>query len=406
MTREEYMAAIRRRSEIRQEMETLQQTLARENRDMTDAERQQFAALRAEDDALMVGCVQYESERSSERSRQFAEQRAQDSTEVRFGRLMRSIVAGRGIPEDLAACRDEDGNFRFAYNRADEELRADPNIQQAASTKSVTPVYIQDYINELTPQTIIGQVGAHIQSGITGQWNFPTVKGLKATWYGENDAVTSQTMEFGVKTITPHRLPIRVDISNRAINQTAGAVYNIVTKTMRLKHTLALNEAFIAETAAANAPTSPLANIPEGNIIAATGGSSTLTRQLFLDLRSKVNEANVPVNAPCYIMDWKAYAELANTPIDKGSGRFLLDLSTNTIDGVRVIATSLCKKGTIYYGNFGYALVGQFGPMTMGIDNTSVSMLSTNSVAIVINSEWDFFAPYPEAFGKITYTVA
>ena len=47
MTREEYMAAIRRRSEIRQEMETLQQTLARENRDMTDAERQQFAALRA-----------------------------------------------------------------------------------------------------------------------------------------------------------------------------------------------------------------------------------------------------------------------------------------------------------------------------------------------------------------------
>ena len=399
MTREEYMAAIRRRSEIRQEMETLQQTLARENRDMTDAERQQFAALRAEDDALMVGCVQYESERS----RQFAEQRAADSTEVRFGRLMRSIASGRGIPEDLAACRDEDGNFRFAYNRADEELRSDPTIQQAASTKSVTPVYIQDYINELTPQTIIGQVGAHIQSGITGQWNFPTVKGLKATWYGENDAVTPQTMEFGVKTITPHRLPIRVDISNRAINQTAGAVYNIVTKTMRLKHTLALNEAFIAETAAANAPTSPLANIPEGNIIAATGGSSTLTRQLFLDLRSKVNEANVPVNAPCFIMDWKAYAELANTPIDKGSGRFL---STNTIDGVPVIPTSLCKKGTIYYGNFGYALVGQFGPMTMGIDTTSVSVLSTNTVAIVINSEWDFFAPYPEAFGKITYAAA
>ena len=223
MTREEYMAAIRRRSEIRQEMETLQQTLARENRDMTDAERQQFAALRAEDDALMVGCVQYESERSSERSRQFEEQRAQDSQEASFGRLLRSIASGRGIPEDLAACRDEEGNFRFAYNRADEQLRAD-TIQQAASTKNITPVYIQDYIRELTPQTIIGQVGARIQSGITGQWNFPTVKGLKATWYGENDAVTPQTMEFGVKTITPHRLPIRVDISNRAINQTAGAV--------------------------------------------------------------------------------------------------------------------------------------------------------------------------------------
>ena len=426
MTRQEYMAAIRRRSEIRQELGDLQQTLARENRDMNDAERAQFNALRAEDDSLMVGCTQYESARSSERSVQMAQSRREDRSEVNFARLLRSIVSGRGIPQDLAAQRDENGNFRFAYNRADEMLREDaggsagsgsgtgssgtpsatPVIQQAASTASITPVYIQDYIRELTPQTIIGELGARIQSGINGQWNFPTVKGLKATWYGENEEVLPQTMEFGVKTITPHRLPIRVDISNRAINQTGGAVRDIVVETMRLKHTLALNEAFVSETPAANAPTSPFKNIPTGNVLAATGAVSTLNRQLFLDLRSKVNAANVPVNSPAYLMSWNAYAALANTPIDKGSGRFVLDLATNTIDGVKVVASSLVKDGTIYYGNFGYAMVGQFGAMTMGIDTTSVSVLSTNTVAIVINSEWDFFAPYPEAFGKITYTVA
>lgn len=406
------MAAIARRQEIRQELETLQQTLARENRDMTDAERSQFNALRAEDDRLMVGCVQYESARSADRSRMLQDGHRNDDAQVNFARLLRSVVSGQGIPSDLNAMRDNEGNFRFSYNRADDALHAragesSGNIQQAGTAdgiNNITPIYVQDYIRELTPGTIIGEVGARIQSGISGQWNFPTVKGLKATWYGENDQVLPQTMEFGVKTITPHRLPIRVDISNRAIMQTGGAVRDLVVEQMRLKHTLALNEAFVAETAVTNAPKSPLSSIPTENVIAATGDVNTVTRADLLNLRAAVNKANVPVNAPAFVMSWDAYVALANQPIDKGSGRFVLDLATNTIDGVRVVCSNLIKDGTIYYGNFGYALVGQFGAMTMGIDTTSVSVLSTNTIAIVINSEWDFFAPYPEAFGKITYT--
>ena len=408
MTREEYRQATARRSEIRSEMSDLQGRLARENRPMTDEERSHFNEMRGEDDRLALECREYEIERSMERQNRAASVRQENNADVNFGRLMRSIASGRGVPEDLLNLRDAEGNFRFDYNHADAQLRAggtttDP-IQTAESAVSITPVYVQDYIKELTPATVIGQVGAKIQSGISGQWNFPTVKGLKATWYGENEAVKAQTLEFGVKTIKPHRLPIRVDISRRTINQTAGAVTSIVTEAMRVKHTLALNEAFVAASPASNAPTSPFAGITADNTIAAKGDITTLDRSLFLNLRSKVNAANVPVNAPAFLMDWNAYAQLANTPVDKGSGRFVLDLQTNTIDGVPVVASSLVPKGTVYYGNFGYALVGQFGNMTMGIDTGSVNVLSANVISIVINSEWDFFAPYQEAFGKITYT--
>lgn len=408
MTREEYRQATARRSEIRSEMSDLQGLLARENRPMTDEERSHFNEMRGEDDRLALECREYEIERSMERQNRAASVRQENNADVNFGRLMRSIASGRGVPEDLLNLRDAEGNFRFDYNHADAQLRAggtttDP-IQTAESAVSITPVYVQDYIKELTPATVIGQVGAKIQSGISGQWNFPTVKGLKATWYGENEAVKAQTLEFGVKTIKPHRLPIRVDISRRTINQTAGAVTSIVTEAMRVKHTLALNEAFVAASPASNAPASPFAGITADNTIAAKGDITTLDRSLFLNLRSKVNAANVPVNAPAFLMDWNAYAQLANTPVDKGSGRFVLDLQTNTIDGVPVVASSLVHKGTVYYGNFGYALVGQFGNMTMGIDTGSVNVLSANVISIVINSEWDFFAPYQEAFGKITYT--
>lgn len=408
MTREEYRQATARRSEIRSEMSDLQGLLARENRPMTDEERSRFNEMRGEDDRLALECREYEIERSMERQNRAASVRQENNADVNFGRLMRSIASGRGVPEDLLNLRDAEGNFRFDYNHADAQLRAgDPAagaIQAAESAVSITPVYVQDYIKELTPATVIGQVGAKIQSGISGQWNFPTVKGLKATWYGENEAVKAQTLEFGVKTIKPHRLPIRVDISRRTINQTAGAVTSIVTEAMRVKHTLALNEAFVAASPASNAPASPFAGITADNTIAAKGDITTLDRSMFLNLRSKVNAANVPVNAPAFLMDWNAYAQLANTPVDKGSGRFVLDLQTNTIDGVPVVASSLVPKGTVYYGNFGYALVGQFGNMTMGIDTGSVNVLSANVISIVINSEWDFFAPYQEAFGKITYT--
>ena len=412
MTREEYRQATARRSEIRSEMSDLQGLLARENRPMTDDERSHFNEMRGEDDRLALECREYEIERSMARQNRASSVLQENNAEVNFGRLMRSIASGRGVPEDLLNLRDAEGNFRFDYNQADAQLRAggttatDGAIQTADTAASITPIYVQDYIKELTPGTVIGQVGAKIQSGISGQWNFPTVKGLKATWYGENEVVKAQTLEFGVKTIKPHRLPIRVDISRRTINQTAGAVTNIVTEAMHVKHTLALNEAFVAASPDTNAPTSPFAGITSDNKIAAKGDIATLDRSLFLNLRSKVNAANVPVNAPAFLMNWDTYAQLANTPVDKGSGRFVLDLQTNTIDGVPVVANSLVPKGTVYYGNFGYALVGQFGNMTMGIDTGSVNVLSANVISIVINSEWDFFAPYQEAFGKITYTTA
>lgn len=202
MTFKEYREKVARREEIRQANAELQDKLAKENRGMTDQEREMFNRSKAEDDALALDCSIYESERAQEHSNRLAQERAVSSADVNIARMFRSIVAGKGIPEDLNQLRDADGHFRFAYSRADEQLR-DATIQQAASANSITPIYIKDYIKELTPQTVIGQLGARIQTGISGQWNYPTVKGLKATWYGENDAVTGQTIELGVKTIAP-----------------------------------------------------------------------------------------------------------------------------------------------------------------------------------------------------------
>ena len=165
MTFKEYREKVARREEIRQANAELQGKLAKENRGMTDQEREMFQRSKSEDDALALDCSIYESERAQEHSNRLVQERTSDNADVNIARMFRSIVAGKGIPEDLNQLRDADGHFRFAYSRADEQLRDASAIQQAASATSITPIYIKDYIKELTPQTVIGQLGARIQIG-------------------------------------------------------------------------------------------------------------------------------------------------------------------------------------------------------------------------------------------------
>lgn len=138
MTFKEYKEKVARREEIRSANAELQAKLAKENRGMTDEEREMFKRSKAEDDALALDCSIYESERAQEHANRMGERSVEDSADVNIARMFRSIVSGKGIPEDLNQLRDADGHFRFAYNKADAQLREGAAIQQAASAKNIT----------------------------------------------------------------------------------------------------------------------------------------------------------------------------------------------------------------------------------------------------------------------------
>ena len=133
---------------------------------------------------------------------------------------------------------------------------------------------------------------------------------------------------------------------------------------------------------------------------------TTVTRQNLFDLRTQVNgKSNVPLRNPAFLINWATYAYLANLPLDKGSGRFVLDIATNTIDGVKTLVSNYVPDGYILYGNFGYEMLGQFGPMTMTVDSQSAAVASKDVTEVVINSRWDMMPAYKEAFGYIKYNL-
>jgi HK97 family phage major capsid protein len=410
MKREDYKKAIQRRAGIRSEVDELQGTLAKENRAMTDEEKQHMTALRAEDDNLTLQCTQYELDLRNKQFRANEQLSTAVSSNRSLAEILRSMSAGKGIPEEYAFLRSQGSNHRMEIPDSLESLnlRADGTIQTTASAEPVIPISIREIIKALEPETVIGKLGLHIQNGIQGQWNYPTIGGGTADWAGENDTVDATSVTLGKITPTPHRLPVRVDISNLAIWQSAGSIREIIITRMSELVANRLNTTMFNITAGSNtnSPTGPFVNVPSANKIAATGALSTVKRKNLIDLRTAVNgTANVPVMSPAYIINWATYAQLADTSIDSGSGRFILDITTNTIDGVPVIATNYCPAGYILYGNFGYEMLGQFNAMTMTVDGQSAAVAERNVTEIVINSEWDMLAAHNEAFGYITYTV-
>lgn len=410
MKANEYKQAIQRRAEIKAEVAELQGTLAKENRAMSDVERQHMAELRAEDDGIALRCTQHELEQRDAQMRANEAKVNMKSSNRALVEVLRSMGQGRGIPSGYGYLRAQGNNARLLIPGSAEDLqmRADSDVQNTPSVEPVVPLTIHEVIKALEPQTIIGQLGLKIQNGIQGQWNYPTIGGGKAVWAGENEEVASAAVNIGKITPTPHRVATRVDISNLALWQSAGAVRQMILDRMSENVAQLVNSTMFSVTKVnANAPEGPFVNVPAANKIKAAGALTTVTRGNLIDLRTAVNgKANVPVLAPAYIVNWETYAALANTPIDKGSGRFVIDIATNTIDGVKVIASNYVPVGYIYYGDFGYEMLGQFNDMTLTVDGQSAAVAARNVTAAVINSEWDMVAAHAEAFGYVTYTTA
>ena len=409
MTYAEYRKACERRAQIRSQRDDIQATLAKENRSLTDEESRTIGLLRAEDDKLYMDCLGYEQEQRDQTLKAQRQQRNAVSADVALIQIIRSMSRGAGIPDEFAALRSNQSPqvLNIPYSGADLQLRgADPNIQQTAEVGPVTPISIREIIKELEPASIIGQLGLHIQSGIQGQWNYPVVGGGSADWADENEEAAYTKINLDKIAPSPHRLPCRIAISNQAIWQSAGAIRTLMINRMRELVVNRLNTTMLSLTAPSNdkTPKGPFLTVPTANIITVAGLLTTVTRQNLFDLRTQVNgKSNVPLRNPAFLINWATYAYLANLPLDKGSGRFVLDIATNTIDGVKTLVSNYVPDGYILYGNFGYEMLGQFGPMTMTVDSQSAAVASKEVTEVVINSRWDMMPAYKEAFGYIKY---
>lgn len=103
------------------------------------------------------------------------------------------------------------------------------------------------YINALTAQPIVAQLGARVLTGLVGNVEIPREKAAPTVaWVAENSALTASDPQFDQLTLSPHHVGALTEISRNMVQQTSPDVESLLRGMMARDIALAIDAAAIA----------------------------------------------------------------------------------------------------------------------------------------------------------------
>ena len=308
-----------------------------------------------------------------------------------------AVIRANGGSEEKAA------EFRQAFNKAVIEegmngkqiaVRASSLIDKA-DAQPLVELTIGEIFGPLEKGLVLGLVGCKMQTGLTDDWAFPVVEAVEATVAGETAKISDSDIEISSVQPRPQRVAISVPVTRTALVMTNTRLYDIVVSSLRQAVQRTLNKWMFGSTAIASGVTGPFM---DENISSVTFAGATPTYKEICDLVGTVDATGiVPGPTAAFVMSNKMKAALKATP--RGSGDRMI-IENDTIDGIPVFVTEFAPADTVYFGYFGYVLVGQFGESFLTVDPYSLSQ--SNQVRFTLNTFFDIKAARPQALGKLT----
>lgn len=362
-------------AEINLRFEELAATIETERRSLTPEEAEERNALVQEKEVLQLRLER--SEHNPVSQQEISQERA-------FAQTIAAMHGKCEIPEEC----------RSLVNGTDMDIPINRDIQDTASVQPLIPLTIGDIIQPLEKGLILEKVGLKMQYGLVGAWQFPIVAGVEATIEDENVEVNDTTIDIGKINPSPKRVTIAIPVSNRAIDQSNGALLEIVRTQLPMSVARVLNKCMFSQTKVTSKAFEGCFVNPKTKI-EATGNAW----KDAIKLKGKVMSTGVIFDStPAYVCSATKYAELESTPRDTGSG--LMVIENGKINGFPVFMTEYIGENVLGFGVFSYEMVGQFGKMRMTYDPYTGA--KKNLVYFVFNSDYDMLTLRPEAFGILT----
>lgn len=376
-------------------MQQISDKLVAEKRGLTDEETTEMRNLRNANQQLAVQLDILETpdyEPVQERA-----DREQATAEI-----LVAMRSNRGLPDKYGYLRAMEDPNCMIIPTSDQEAdrivaRAAGDIQTLNTVTPIVPITMHDIIEPLSHLLIYDKVGLRMQNGIEGQWNFPVVSGVEATFLGENVEVTDSKLDFSKITPEPKRYSISIPVSNLAMIQATGlrsiVITSISTGVANLINKITFSTSQIGE--AATFPTGPFVGAASIN-----GAAKTFSFAEAVALKySVIGKGVLGAEFGCYVCTPETYAELATTPRDAGSG--LMVLQDGKIDGTPVFYTTDFDADKLGFGIFSYDVCGFFGQQRLGFDSTSKEAMKRDMTWFVLNGHMDLKALRQEAFAYI-----
>lgn len=251
------------------------------------------------------------------------------------------------------------------------ELRA-ASMVAAADVAGVIPVTVGDIIEPLEKGLILYSLGIKMPTGLSGDYKYPVVPYIEASIAGRD--VTLSDTSFNIDALNPHpqRVGITIPLSNWALTQSDGVLYNEVVKALTQSIARLLNRWMFYPQAVVNGVCGAMAYDAENNPITQVPLSATPTYKEIMRMPGEVEATGAYNDGTfAFVMSAKMAATLRAIPVANGDKMILGD--DGKIGGYPVYLTEEIEVGAgaakhIGFGRWSDVQVGQFGGMRLTVD--------------------------------------
>lgn len=206
---------------------------------------------------------------------------------------------------------------------------------------AIIPLNVQEIIKPLTEGFILDKVGLPMPTGLSGDFVWPMYEMVEAQIAGEGVALSDTKIPFSKMTASPERVGIAIPVTNQSLNQSDGVLEMIVREIMPRAIRLLLNKVLFS-TKKVNGATN-LVGPFVGKVATAVALSATPTfKELNVDMKAKLLETGIDGEHLCWIMTKSLAATLEGTPINE-KGIFMPMLQNGMLCGLPVYTTNVIR---------------------------------------------------------------
>jgi HK97 family phage major capsid protein len=296
------------------------------------------------------------------------------------------------------------GSPRILISRRDNSITMPTQPEDGSAIVETTHRPVLDL---LRPNLTLRQLGATFLTGLTGNISSGSLsEGAVSEWEDEVAEVKKSNQKFATEGLAPKRLGTKVHRSKQFLLQTDPSVEAMLRRDLENSIMLAVERAAIN----GDGVKKPLGilNTPGIGAVSIGANGGVPTRDLLIALATEVEDNDIPMTSPGFLLNVRTKAKLKSTKVDAGSGIFLMN-SNNELDGYPAYASNLVPKnitkgtGTnlsaAIFGNWADLLIGQWGGMDLVVD--PYTLASNGQYRIVIQAYFDTLLQRVKSFAAV-----
>lgn len=360
-------------AEIKEQMRAMLDKAEAEKRALNETEEKDFNALKNEKALLQMR----------------AERRGLDNELNYIGGVSGAVLFAKAVDDVVNHRSLTDYKGIVSENGIKVVSRAE--VSAITTTDAAVPVTVGEVIEPLEKGLVLDKLGIKLQSGLAGEFIFPTLQAVEASIAGETATIGDSDLNIGKVKATPKRVSVSIPVSRTAIKQTNYDLQNIVLTQLSKAVARLLNKWLLSGT--------KLAGATDGCFVKAKADveydtALTFANVVALETTVMDNGADVTDGTAAYVCTPKVYGALKTTPKEKGSAEMVC--KDGMVNGYPVLVSNYMDADTIGFGVFSYSAIGQFGEMDLIIDPYTDA--KSNVVNFILNTDYDLITARTEAF--------